>query len=585
MEKLEIKSGYNQVSVNSNLSGTGTTESPIGYTGDFQHTDKRSLLWESTGNDYNTNITLSEPVTHFDQIMVYGSGLEAADTMHVSKNVYRTQDKLMGCDAWCYSPWTTAFQANYILAANLKISGNSGHIGGSMYWGIGSKNATWAAGKWTGTEAPKMLMPWKIFGLGRHPIYNFYGLDSDGGSVVSNIPSGYSGDTATLTVTPSGDEWKCSAINITGAELTGNDFMFGNSNVTAQAEFEHSKELTLENGDHGVLSADKMSGFSGDVVTVDATTDEGWYFTGLNITGATATGNQFMFVGNDVTAEGLYTDEGYPITYIINGSHVNVTGDQIYVPGSTGITLTQTYDEYYRPNISVDNGTIENGVLIANGPCTVTVNDGLNTFTARGNLKWTNNFNGSYQGVKQAFPALQITGWTSTYTPSSNMTGGVGTNYGATGTNTNNFTGQRGWKTFTTWQSESLRAPVNCSAWKMSGHINLTGQHNAGNGIMGESEHCILTAGIACVGTNASPGTGTTAQFFPRSDKGTNTLSKNFVATAAKYGTATNLGSYGFYAIGWNYDQVTNGSRWTYSWAYNRITNFNGTWYASGILP
>lgn len=394
MEKLEIKSGYNQASVSSNLTGNGTTESPIGYTGDFQHTDKRSLLWESTGNDYNTDITLSEPVTHFDQIMVYGSGLENDDTMHVSKNVYRTQDKLMGCDAWCYSPWNTGFQANYILAANLKISGNSGHIGGSMYWGIGSKNATWAAGKWTGTEAPKMLMPWKIFGLGRHPIYNFYGLDSEGGSVASNIPSGYSGDTATLTVTPSGDEWKCSALNITGAELTGNDFMFENSNVTAQAEFEHSRDLTLENGDHGVLSADKMTGFSGDVVTVDATTDEGWYFTGLNVTGATATGNQFMFVGENVTAEGLYTDEGYPITYL-SDEHVSLTGDQIYIPGSEGITLDSGYDTYYRiSGYDITGGSIVDGKLVPTGPCTIKAVEKINTFSAAG--KFSMNTQGNF---------------------------------------------------------------------------------------------------------------------------------------------------------------------------------------------
>ena len=405
MEKLEIKSGENQLTVGANLTGIGTTESPVGYTGDIQHSDKRSLLWESTGNDYNTNITLSEPVTHFDQIIIYGSGLEGADTMHVSKNVYKTQDKLMGCDTWCYSPWTTAFQANYILAANLKISGNSGHIGGSMYWGIGSKNATWAAGKWTGTEAPKMLMPWKIFGLGRHPIYNFYGLDSDGGSVASNIPSGYSGDTATLTVTPSGDEWKLSALNITGAELTGNNFMFGNSNVTASAGFEHSRDLTLVNSEHGVLSADKMSGFSGDVVTVDATTDEGWYFTGLNITGATATGNQFMFIGENVTAEGLYTDEGYPITYL-SDDHVQCTGDTtIYIPGGTGITLHTGYDTYYRiSGYDVTGGTVENGVLIPTGPCTVKAVQKVNYFTATGNFE-----KGSNQSVAGTATQKKVT--------------------------------------------------------------------------------------------------------------------------------------------------------------------------------
>ena len=163
--------------------------------------------------------------------------------------------------------------------------------------------------------------------------------------------------------------------------------MFGNSNVSAQAEFEHSRDLTLVNSEHGTLSADAMSGFSGDVVTVDATTDEGWYFTGLNVTGATATGNKFMFIGENVT-EGLYTDEGYPITYIVETGG-SLTGDQIYIPGSTGITLQTAYDTYYRfSGYEVTGGTITDGVLVADGPCTAKAVYRVNYFTATGNFNF-----------------------------------------------------------------------------------------------------------------------------------------------------------------------------------------------------
>ena len=387
MEKMVITSGENKINVDTGLTGNGTSENPLQYTGEIQHSDKRSLLWESTGNDYNTNIELSETIQHFDKVMIYGSGLENYDTMHLSKNVYTVQPGLInGCDVWCYSPWTTSFQANYILGADLKLSGNSGHIGSSYYWGIGSKNATWAAGKWTGTEAPKMLMPWKIFGIGRHPIYNFFGLDSEGGSVSSNLDSGYSGDVATLTAIPASEDWKCSAIDITGATLTGNDFMFENSNVTASAGFEHSRELTLENGDHGVLSADKMTGFSGDVVTVDATTDEGWYLSAIDLTGAEATGFKFTFTGSDVTALGKYTDVGFPITYLSDG-HVHLTGDTIYIPGSEGITLQSSYDTYYRiSGYDITGGSIVDGKLVPTGPCTIKAVEKVNAFTARGNF-------------------------------------------------------------------------------------------------------------------------------------------------------------------------------------------------------
>lgn len=550
MEKLEIKSGYNQVSVNSNLSGTGTTEAPIEYTGDIQHSDKRSLLWESTGNDYNTNITLSEPVTHFDQIMIYGSGLEAADTMHVSKNVYKTQDKLMGCDAWCYSPWNTSFQANYILAANLKISGNSGHIGGSMYWGIGSKNATWAAGKWTGTDAPKMLMPWKIFGLGRHPIYNFYGLDSEGGSIASNIPSGYSGDTATLAVTPSGDEWKCSAINITGAELTGNDFMFTNSNVTAHAEFEHSRDLTLENGDHGILSADKMSGFSGDIVTVDATTDEGWYFTGLNVTGATATGNQFMFVGENVTAEGLYTDEGYPITYL-SDEHVSVTGDDLYIPGSEGLQLQSSYEPYYRIDYEITNGSIIDGKLVPTGPCTVYAKDKINYFTATGNFEKGSNVNYTNTNGHNSWSYTNVA---AKYALHQAHTGDIDSAW---------------YNTSNRWKPNNVSAYSLTMNTKMTftSHVTRTGSNNWSQA---------AATGVSLIG-----GTQSNSQSWntPKTQNGSWTWNYNKTITTTtqnvNYGVSARLGSFRFYGYG------------TYhlSTAAYIANGTTGTWTATGIAP
>lgn len=347
-------------------------------------------IWETTGNAYETNITLDEPITHFNKLLIYSSGTEnSAYGVHLAKNVYTVQPSLInGCDTWGYSPWALNYKCNYILGCSLKLSGNSGHVGSAYYWGIGNNNATWAAGKWTGTAAPRMLQPYVIYGLDRCPTYKFKAIPSLGGTVSSNINPGYSGDIATITAIPKSDVWKMSALNITGAELTGNDFMFGNSNVSAQAEFEHSRDLTLENGDHGVLSADKMSGFSGDVVTVDATTDEGWYFTGLNLTGATATGNQFMFVGENVTAEGLYTDEGYPITYITETGG-SLTGDPIYIPGSTGITLQTAYDTYYRfSGYEVTGGTITDGVLVADGPCTAKAVYKVNYFTATGNFNF-----------------------------------------------------------------------------------------------------------------------------------------------------------------------------------------------------
>lgn len=145
-----------------------------------------------------------------------------------------------------------------------------------------------------------------------------------------------------------------------------------------------SFNLTILSSDHGTLSADKMSGFLGDVVTLDSTADTGWYLSTINLTGAEATGLQFTFTGSDVTAQGEYTDAAFPITYE-NDGHGTVTGDAIYIFGSTGVTLQTAYSSYYRfSGYEVTGGTIENNVLVPTGPCTVRAVFKPNTFTATG---------------------------------------------------------------------------------------------------------------------------------------------------------------------------------------------------------
>ena len=348
----------------------------------------RTLIWSSdhTAQLYNTNITLDETVNHFDEIMVLGSGFEngGVGCRHASKNIYNTQDKVMGCDAWAYTPWKLAEKHNLVIGQEMRLSGTSGYIGSGYYLGMGNQTTAWAAGKWNADYQFSATAPYAIYGLKRRPTHKFKSINTPGGSVSASINPGYSGDIATVTAMPNGDEWKVSALDISGATLTGNEFMYETTDVSAKAEFEHSRDLTLENGDHGVLSADKMTGFIGDVVTVDATTDEGWYLSAIALTGAEATGFKFMFTGSDVTAQGEYTDQGFPITYE-NDGHGTLTGDTIYIPGSTGVTLQTAYNTYYRfSGYEVTGGTIENNVLVATGPCTARAVYKVNAFTATG---------------------------------------------------------------------------------------------------------------------------------------------------------------------------------------------------------
>lgn len=421
-------------------------------------------------------------------------------------------------------PTTTSFSGT--VGKLMQFDGNAGNTG------------------WEGKLRPIK----EVWGINKQ-LYKFFALSSEGGSLESNKVLGYRGDTATLTAIPESEVWKCSAIDITGATLTGNDFMFGNSNVTASAGFEHSRDLTLAPNEHATLSADKMTGFSGDVVTVDATTDEGWYFTGLNVTGATATGNQFMFVGNDVTAEGLYTDAGYPITYL-SDEHVQCTGDiDIYIPGGTGITLQTGYDTYYRiSGYDVTGGTVENGVLIPTGPCTVRAVETPNYFTAMGNFEKGSNVTCDAGG-----------GYIS-QTVYSN----VSEKYAV-------YTGHTG-DISTAWYSASNRwKPDNASAYSITLNAKMT---FTGKCSRDPADGVALMTGVTLVGStqeqSQSFSTTSTTPVTKTYNKTVTTTTQN-----VNYGVSARLGS----------KQVAAGGTVRRGIATYVATGTTGTWTATGIAP
>lgn len=148
-----------------------------------------------------------------------------------------------------------------------------------------------------------------------------------------------------------------------------------------------ARKLTILPAQHGSTTANLQSGYEYDIAELSSTPDEDWYLSGYDVTGATLTGNKFVFSDEDVTAQAVYTDQGYPITYE-SDEHVSLTGADIYIPGSTGITLQTGYDTYYRiSGYEVTGGTVENGVLYPTGPCTVKAVATLNTFTASGGFE------------------------------------------------------------------------------------------------------------------------------------------------------------------------------------------------------
>ena len=178
------------------------------------------------------------------------------------------------------------------------------------------------------------------------------------GSIGADKTSGYEGDTVALSNTPSAD---CTFANyeITGATLTGNEFTFGTSNVTAKANFNRNvHSVTVQNDGHGTVTASPTTGYSGTTVTLSTTPASNYDFSGYTITGATLTGSQFKFGTGDVTAKAWFKESpafsGF--TYKTKGA-VGLTVDPA---GGVSKSLTATY-------VQISGGTWS-GVYTSN-PC------------------------------------------------------------------------------------------------------------------------------------------------------------------------------------------------------------------------
>ena len=270
----------------------------------YESSDDRTVLWSSTGNIYNTGITLSEPIQNFKEIEIYASGEENSTYgTHLGKIRFETEDGIIGCDCYGYSPWVTGY--NYILGSDFKLYKNRGYCGSSYYMGMANNTTAWAAGKWIDGNAIKMLQPYKIIGVNRlssgqitPDTFNVSVSQQTGGTVTVNKSTGYFGDVVTLSNTPSTD-YDFNSYSITGASLTGNQFSINASNVTAKGSFtQKTYTLTLQTDGHGKLVANKTTGHKNDTITLTPTYSSYYRFNNYSVTGGSVNGNTFTITAN-----------------------------------------------------------------------------------------------------------------------------------------------------------------------------------------------------------------------------------------------------------------------------------------------
>lgn len=155
-----------------------------------------------------------------------------------------------------------------------------------------------------------------------------------GGTIAAAPMSGYDGDVVTLSNTPAA-EYNFNSYSITGATLTGNQFAFDGSDVTAQGSFtQKTYTLTLQTDGHGKLVASKTTGHKNDTITLTPSYSSYYRFNNYSITGGTVNGNTFTITA-DATAKANFKTNTFTASgNFEKGSNVNL------IPGSRGSSTT-----------------------------------------------------------------------------------------------------------------------------------------------------------------------------------------------------------------------------------------------------
>lgn len=227
-----------------------------------------------------------------------------------------------------------------------------------------------------------------------------------GGTITADKMSGVPGEIATLSNTPD-SYYTFDNYSITGATLTGSQFEFGSTDVTAEATFLPTVyNVTLQTDGHGKISASKTTGHYGDTITLGQTASAEYNFNSYQITGAVLTGSQFELTGSNVTAKATYTQKVYTLTLQTDGHGKLVASKTTGHKGDT-VTLTPTHNTYYRfNNYSQTGGSISNNTFtFGSQNATAKANFTANKFTASG--RWLLPYT-STGGSNSQFPITEV---------------------------------------------------------------------------------------------------------------------------------------------------------------------------------
>lgn len=189
-------------------------------------------------------------------------------------------------------------------------------------------------------SAEAIFTPW--------PVRNVNLVQTSGGTINASPMTGYDGDTVVLTNEPS-SHFSLNSYGLTGATLEGDSFVFNGSNVTANAIWQQDPIYTvlLNQTAGGTITATPTTGFSGDVITLNATANAHYSLTGWGVTGATLTGDQLTIGSSNPSVVGKFQeDTKYNLT-LQQSTGGTITANKLTGYSNDTITLSNTPSSNY----------------------------------------------------------------------------------------------------------------------------------------------------------------------------------------------------------------------------------------------
>lgn len=389
---------------------------------------KRTMLWSAAGQQANnTSIELTDSIDNYDELWFYGSGTRTYTPCVITEYPVIPGVVNLG-GPFFVGKWGATDTFALCNGTQMFLSGNSGYVAASYYFGKGNGSTGWAA-ELVNNRAND-VRPFKILGLkyqddpNRATLWESTGVNlyNQNISLNEHITHYNSFELYSSGFEDGGNGCRHAGKNIYQSQpklincgswaytpwkyaerhnlLIGDELLIsGNSghirsgyywgmgnNTTAYAAGKWNSDyalsalqpykivgidhkpilnVNLNPGEHGTLSSNVSTGCEYDYVNLSATPNEGYFFSGYNLTGATATGNQFMFNNTDVIVNAVWAGpEDVRHLTLQNDGHGTLAASKLSgLAGETASLTPTNASNYIFSGFTVTGATIANSAL------------------------------------------------------------------------------------------------------------------------------------------------------------------------------------------------------------------------------